>query len=231
MTDRPAPTEGQDAALAVAVWDRPVRLVHWLLAALIFFSWGSAEWGHVQWHLWSGYAILFLLTFRILWGFLGSSTARFGGFVRGPAAVANYLRDSGGWRSVGHTPLGALSVLALLGLIAVQVGLGLFLIDEDGDWAGPLNKFVNFETGERAHDLHEALFNVLLGFIVLHVAAIIFYRVVKGKRLVAGMIGGKSHDYPAGATAMIPAAASRLLLSLTVAAAFTGWIISGAPPF
>jgi cytochrome b len=220
----------QAATLAVPVWDWPIRLFHWSLVALIAFSWWSAENHFTRWHLWSGYLVLFLLLFRILWGFFGSSTARFGTFIRGPRGVMNYLRSAKQWRAVGHTPLGALSVVAMLGLLAAQVFFGLILIDEDGDWSGPLNRFVDFETGELAHDIHEALFNVLLGFIILHVAAILFYRLVRGKRLVGAMLRGTS-SLPAGTEGMVRASGGRLLLCLAVAAALTVWIVTGLPPF
>ena len=104
------------------VWDLPVRLVHWLLAALIAFSWWSVNYHHTDWHIWSGFAILTLLLFRLLWGLFGSSTARFANFVRGPKAVGRYLR--GQWSGIGHNPLGALSIIALFAAVAVQVGLG-----------------------------------------------------------------------------------------------------------
>ena len=99
----------RDAPLSEArpkqrVWDLPTRIAHWLLAALIAFSWWSVKNHHTDWHIWSGIAILTLLIFRLLWGFVGSSTARFSGFVRGPRAVLDYLR--GEWRGIGHTPLG-----------------------------------------------------------------------------------------------------------------------------
>jgi cytochrome b len=222
--------EAQAATLAVAVWDRPIRIFHWALVALIAFSWWAAEYHFTQWHLWSGYAVLFALTFRILWGFFGSSTARFASFVRGPRGVMDYLRRAGDWRTIGHTPLGGLSVIALLGLLLAQVFFGLILVDEDGHSAGPLNKFVDLETGELAHATHEALFNVLLGFIILHVAAIAFYRVVRGKRLVGAMLRGSS-ELPAGTQGLVKANRSRLIACLVIAAAFTSWIVAGAPPF
>jgi cytochrome b len=209
----------------------PVRLFHWLTVLLIAFSWWSAENGETSWHMWSGYAVLFLLSFRILWGFLGSSTARFASFVRGPRGVRDYLGRAKDWRGTGHTPLGALSVVALLALIASQLGFGLVLVDEDGVCAGPLNHLVSFDTGEWAHEVHELLFNVLLAFIALHVAAIDYYRVIRGKRLLGPMIRGSSSDLPAGTDAMVPAPASRLVICLVIAAAFTTWIIAGAPPF
>ena len=220
-----------DAALAIPVWDVPVRLFHWIIVLLIAFSWGSAEWHQTELHMWSGYAALFLLTFRILWGFLGSSTARFSSFVRGPGAITRHLRGQDEWHAIGHTPLGGLSVIALLGLIGLQILFGLLLVDEDGVYAGPLNHLVDFETGELAAEIHELLFNVLLGFIVLHVAAIVFYRLFRGKRLLGPMLRGTSRDYPGGTEAMVRAPASRLVASLLVAAAFTAWIVSGAPPF
>src|SRR5215216_3975453 len=102
------------------VWDLPVRLVHWLLAALILFSWWSVRNHHTDWHIWSGCGILTLLIFRLLWGFVGSSTARWASFVRGPRALRDYL--AGRWTKIGHTPLGGLSIVALLGAVAIQVG-------------------------------------------------------------------------------------------------------------
>ena len=217
-----------DTALAVPVWDLPVRIVHWSLVALIAFSWWSAENDAIAWHSWSGYAVLFLLLFRGIWGFLGSSTARFGSFVRGPGTVLRYLREPGSWRAIGHTPLGALSVVALLTLMAVQVSLGLLLSDEDGIISAPLNRFVSFDIAEAAHELHEVLFNVLLAVIALHVAAIIFYR-SRGKRLVGAMVRGTAR-LPAGTEPMVPAGRRRLVASLVIAGALTAWIVAGLPP-
>ncbi|WP_338504833.1 cytochrome b/b6 domain-containing protein [Sphingomonas kaistensis] len=224
MTD-PAHTE---AALAVPVWDVAVRLVHWSLVPLIAFSWWSAENGEIEWHIRSGLTILFLLLFRILWGMFGSSTARFRSFVRGPGKVRAYLRDPSGWRGVGHTPLGAMSVVALLGLMLLQVGFGLPLSDEDGVVSGPLNRLVSFDTAEWARDVHEILFNLLLALIALHVAAIIFYR-WKGRHLVGAMVTGRSKDYPAGTPGMIRVGAGRLALCLVIAAAVSLWIANGVP--
>src|SRR5688572_8103704 len=164
------------------VWDLPIRLFHWLLAALIGFSWWSVKNGQPDWHIWSGFAILTLLVFRLLWGLFGSSTARFANFVRGPAVVRDYLRDNSTWRFAGHSPLGALSVVALLAAVAVQVGLGLVSVDEDGLNEGPLAQLVSLETSEAARDLHESFFNILLALIVVHVAAIVFYRLLVGRK-------------------------------------------------
>ncbi|MEO5774240.1 MAG: cytochrome b/b6 domain-containing protein [Sphingomicrobium sp.] len=212
------------------VWDLPTRLIHWLLVALIAFSWWSAENGEIDWHIWSGISVLTLLVFRLLWGIFGSSTARFAVFVRGPRAVRAYLRDPGGWRSAGHTPLGALSVVALLGLTAIQVALGLVSVDEDGLNEGPLAGLVSVDAADTARGLHGIFFNVLLAFIILHVAAILYYRLFERKRLIGPMITGRAELNP-DAEPMRPVKWWVAILCLLVALAFSRWIVAGAPPF
>ena len=209
------------------VWDLPVRLVHWLLAALIAFSWWSVHNHHTDWHIWSGCAILTLLIFRLLWGFVGSSTARFANFVRGPRTIAAYLR--GRWSGIGHNPLGALSVLALFLAVAVQVGLGLISQDEDGLYFGPLSTLVSSDTSDKARDIHELWFNVILGLIVLHVAAIVFYR-LRGQRLTKPMITGRAMLEP-GTQPMKPGKWWVALICLAAAFGVVRWVIAGAPPF
>jgi cytochrome b len=182
---------------------------------------------HTDWHIWSGCAILALLIFRLLWGFVGSSTARFSGFVRSPRAVANSLR--GRWTGIGHNPLGGLSVVALLLAVAVQVGLGLIAQDEDGIYTGPLYRLVSSGTSDKARDLHESWFNVILGLIALHVAAIIFYH-LRGRRLSSAMITGRAVLDP-GTQAMKPGKWWVALICLALGIGVTRWIIAGAPPF
>ncbi|HEX8938256.1 MAG TPA: cytochrome b/b6 domain-containing protein [Sphingomicrobium sp.] len=205
----------------------PVRLTHWLLAALVAFSWWSVEYHHTDWHIWSGCAILALLIFRLLWGFVGSSTARWSSFVRGPASVTAHLR--GRWNGIGHTPLGALSVVAIFCALSVQVGLGLISEDEDGLYTGPLYRLVSTATSDQARDIHELWFNVILGLIVLHLAAIIFYR-LRGKKLTKPMITGRAmlapHTRP-----MRPGKWWAALICLAVGLIITRWVIAGAPPF
>jgi cytochrome b len=182
---------------------------------------------HTAWHIWSGCGILTLLIFRLLWGFFGSSTARWTSFVRGPAAIRDYLR--GQWSGIGHTPLGALSVLALLGAVAIQVALGLFSEDEDGIFMGPLSRLISSDSSDRIRDLHELWFNVVLGLIILHVAAIIFYR-LRGKHLTKPMITGKTALDPEAAP-MRPGKWWVALLCLAAGIGITRWIIAGVPPF
>jgi len=223
-------TDGSDGAtIRIPVWDFPTRLFHWSLVALIAFCWWSAEEELLEWHLWSGYAVLFALLFRLLWGFLGSSTARFRAFVRGPKPLFDYLRNPGAWRIAGHSPLGALSVIALLGVIALIVATGLVLFDDDGFIAGPLATLVSEGVSDEAEDLHELLFNGLLGLIGLHLAGILYYRLVHRKRLVRAMISGQG-DYPAGTPPMAAASAARAVSCALLAGAITYWIVVGAPP-
>jgi cytochrome b len=222
-----APLSDQRPDLKQPLWDLPVRLFHWLLTALILFSWWTVKNHHTDWHIWSGCAILTLLIFRLLWGFFGSSTARWTSFVRGPRAVRDYLR--GKWTGIGHTPLGALSVVGLLAAVAVQVGLGLFSEDEDGLYFGPLSRLISTDKSDSIRDLHELWFNVVLGLIVLHVAAIVFYR-LRGRHLTKPMITGKAALDPA-ARPMKPGKWWVALICLAAGIAVTRWIIAGAPPF
>jgi len=209
------------------VWDLPVRLFHWLLAALIAFSWWSVKYDHTSWHIWSGCAILTLLIFRFLWGFVGSSTARFSSFVRGPGAVVDYLR--GKWTGSGHTPLGALSVVALLLAVSVQVGMGLFAEDEDGIYMGPLARLVSSDTSDKVRDIHALWFYVILGLIVLHVLAILYYRLFRGQKLTKPMITGRAELSP-GTAPMRPGKWWVAVVCLAIGLGITRWIIAGAPP-
>ena len=209
------------------IWDLPIRLVHWTLAGLVAFSWWSVHNHHTDWHIWSGCAILTLLIFRLLWGFVGSSTARFANFVRGPKTVLAYLR--GRWSGIGHTPLGALSVLALFVAIAIQATLGLFSEDEDGIYTGPLSGLVSIDTSDKVRDVHELWFNVVLGLIALHVAAIVFYR-FRGRHLTKPMITGRA-AVDAGTAAMRPGKWWATLLCVAVAIGIVRWIVAGGPPF
>lgn len=174
------------------VWDLPIRLFHWLLVASIVFAYASGQLGGnlIEWHARTGYFIVGLVVFRLLWGLVGTPTARFASFVRGPTAIAAYLR--GEWRGIGHNPLGALSVLALLGLVALQAATGLFTND-DIAFEGPLAAWVGKTLSDRFHSWHAWIQNGLLVLVAVHVAAILFYAHVKKENLVKPMITGWSH--------------------------------------
>jgi len=210
------------------VWDLPVRLVHWLLVTLIAFSWWSVKNHHIDWHIWSGVAILTLLIFRLLWGFVGSSTARWASFVRGHRALLDYLR--GRWRGIGHTPLGALSVVAMFLAVAVQVGLGLIAEDEDGLYTGPLAGLVGIDTSDAARDIHESWFEfVILPLIALHLAAILFYR-LRGRKLTWPMVTGRGPTSP-GTAPMRRGRWWVALVCLAIALGIARWVVAGVPPF
>ncbi len=225
---RPLPSTGEEV-IKQKVWDLPLRLFHWSLVLLVALSWWTAETHRDDLHLWLGYGVLFLLLFRVGWGLVGSSTARFATFVRGPASVSKYVRSRFRWTVAGHTPLGALSVIALLLMLAVQVGTGLFALDEDGLSGGSLAHLVSLSTSDAAYELHEELFNFLLVLIGLHLAAILLYRLALGLNLLGPMITGKA-DLAPGVEPMrlVPPLVS--VACTVIAAAITAWIIAGAPP-
>ena len=213
--------------MRLRIWDGPTRLFHWSLAILIAAAWWTAEEHLLGWHYRIGFAILCLLVFRVVWGFIGSSTARFAGFVRGPRAILAYLRGTAP-PAIGHNPLGALSVIALLGLGTIVVALGLFATDEDGIDPGPLSHLVSYDAAEEAQDLHEDSFDFLLVLVGLHVAAILYYAVFKRRNLIGPMVTG-SGAAPEDAERMRPAPLWRLGLAILVALLVGWWIWSGAP--
>ena len=212
--------------MRVRVWDWPTRIFHWLLVVLIAAAWWTGENGDLTWHYRIGMMLLILFVFRLIWGFIGGSTARFASFVRGPRAIAAYLRG-GGPHGVGHNPLGALSVLALLGLVGLVVGLGLFATDQDGIQPGPLSHRVSVELADAALELHEIGFNLLVALVVLHVAAIAYYWLFKRDNLLGPMLSGR-REAPEGTVPLRPAAAWRAVVALLVAFLFAWWIWSGA---
>ena len=185
------PTQQEAPATSVVVWDLPIRLFHWLIVAAIGVSWWSAEYRLMNVHRYSGYALLGLLIFRIYWGFVGSPTARFGQFIRGPGEIARYLKEPNAHAQPGHNPLGGYSVVAMLVLLLAQVTIGLFVTDIDGLESGPLSYLVSFEASRVLADAHEIIFNVLLALIALHIAAILFYLVARRTNLIGAMITGK----------------------------------------
>ncbi|HST36205.1 MAG TPA: cytochrome b/b6 domain-containing protein [Allosphingosinicella sp.] len=205
----------------IAIWDWPTRLCHWLIVLLIPALWWTAEEHELGLHLLLGQIALGLLLFRLFWGLIGSSTARFASFVKGPRAIVAYLR--GAKPGIGHNPLGALSVLILLTLLATVIGLGLFASDEDGIQPGPLSHLIDFDSARILAERHEQVFWILVGFIVFHVAAILFYLIVKRDNLISPMVTGGRPGEPAE-TPMAPAPAWRFLLAAGLAAAST-WAI------
>ena len=206
----------------VTVWDLPTRICHWLLALLIPFSWWSATHDHLPWHRLSGYTILGVLVFRVAWGFIGSSTARFSEFLRGPGGIRAYIaRRFGAY--VGHNPLGGLSVVAILAVLAMQVGLGLFSIDEDALEPGPLADRVSFDTARAIAHLHHRLFWVLVGLIAIHLAAVAWHA-LRGRNLTRAMFTGRER-LPEDAEAPRIAPAGRAL-AVAAFAFVVAWFVA-----
>lgn len=176
----------------VRIWDLPTRLFHWSLVLLVVFSVTTAKIGGnwMDWHLRSGYAVLALLVFRLLWGFAGARYARFAQFVRGPRAVLDYLRTAAaGERHAGHNPLGAWSVVALLAALLVQASTGLFANDEIAT-EGPLSKLVSGATVGLMTKIHLVNEKLIYALVALHLAAIAYYQLAKREDLVAAMLTG-----------------------------------------
>jgi cytochrome b len=210
------------------LWDGPTRIVHWSLVVLIGFAWWAGETGHMDWHRLAGYGVLGLLVFRLLWGFVGSATARFASFVKGPGETLAYVRTLPSRAHVGHpghNPLGAISVLAILAALVVQVGSGLFAVDVDGLESGPLSDRVDFDTGRLFARWHHLSFSALQALVVLHLIAIVFYAVYKRADLVGPMVTGRG-KFPKHPELQF-APLWRALLVAAAAAFVAGWTAKG----
>ena len=180
----------------------------------------------MEWHRYSGYALFGVLLFRLYWGVVGSSTARFAQFVRSPLVALHYLRNKSGLAFVGHNPLGAWSVLALLGLLLAQVTLGLFTVDVDGIESGPLSYLVSFDTGRTLAHWHHKVFDILLAFVVLHLAAVVFYLIFKRSNLIGPMISGWKKLDTASVQAVAIAPWWRAAIGIAIAAAIVWFVAS-----
>jgi cytochrome b len=212
----------------IKLWDLPTRLFHWLLVASIaaLFVTVKVEMDNgIVWHGRIGIFVVGLLAFRLVWGFVGSTYARFFQFFPTPAKVIAYLK--GEWHGLGHNPLGALSVFALLALTATQTGLGLFTNDEIS-FQGPLYRLIDGDLSTTFTGWHRLLAYGLLAFVGLHVASIIFYKLVKKHNMVIPMLTGKTEvaegeaDKAAKGGGLIP-----LIVALTCAA-FALWAANGS---
>ena len=208
----------------IAVWDVPTRLFHWLLAGLIVFAWWSAEYHHLDWHKMAGSGVAGLLVFRLWWGLFGGSTARFSDFLRGPKTIWVYLSGKDAKGSIGHNPLGALSVVALLLTTLTVVVAGLFAVDTDGLESGPLAYLVDYDSGQLASKIHGYGFEALEILIGLHIAAILFYGLIKRQPLIAAMLHGKK-PAKTGDTALKPGGVLSLLAGLILGSGVTAVLI------
>jgi cytochrome b len=223
------------SALArIRVWDLPTRMFHWTLAVLVVFSFttGKVGGGWLEWHMKSGYAILTLLIFRVLWGVVGSETARFSHFVRGPRGALDYARGLVARRTpavFGHNPLGGWMVVAMLAIFLVQAVTGLFVDDEIAN-QGPLASTVANATVARMTAIHHYNQWVMAAAVALHVAAIAFYRLGLKTDLVGPMLSGWK-TVPADVPTPQPASASGMLALVLLAFVASGvyWLVALYP--
>jgi cytochrome b len=216
------------------VWDLPTRIFHWALLTCVvgLVISGNVGGNWMVWHFRLGYAVFTLLLFRIVWGLVGGRWSRFASFIYTPSSVIAYIKGrSRPEHSVGHNPLGAGSVFALLGFLVFQVATGL-ISDDDISNQGPLSKFVSGARVSLATWYHKEIGNkVLIALVVLHVAAIAYYTFKKKEPLVGAMVHGDK-QLPAAVAQVAPPsrddAASRSLAAvvLAVCAAVVWWVVS-----
>lgn len=173
----------------IRVWDLPTRVFHWTLALCVVGSFVTVKIGGnaMVWHGRIGVTVVGLLAFRLVWGVVGSTYARFSRFVRGPRAIRDYLR--GQWQGAGHNPLGALSVLAMLGTLMLLVATGLFAND-DIAFEGPLYALVGKEFSDRMATIHRLIEPLTILLVLAHLGAIVYYVRFKKQTLIMPMITG-----------------------------------------
>jgi cytochrome b len=178
----------------VKVWDLPVRIFHWTLVALLAFMFWSGKTGGnaMEYHMYAGYWVLALVLFRVMWGFAGSSHARFSGFLAGPGRAIDFakrLMSKAPAAFAGHNPLGGWMVIALLIALLVQTGTGLFSNDDIAA-EGPLFPLISKQLSDKLSTIHSWNFNLLLALSATHVAAVLFHVFVKKENLVSAMFTG-----------------------------------------
>ena len=223
----------------IRVWDLPIRLFHWLLVLCIIGSLISVNLGGnaMEWHAYFGYSVLTLLIFRITWGFVGSTHARFSSFLPNRKKTLNYLQGKGP-SVLGHNPLAAISVFALLLVLSVQVFTGLF-VDDEIAFQGPLAKYVPNWVVSILSEIHEGNQVVIYTLITIHIAAIIYYKKFRGEDLITPMISGDKEIDPSEEANYLPSDLGRAsqdgalqrgiaLVLLSLIAVVVGYLITSS---
>ncbi|MGB4065749.1 MAG: cytochrome b/b6 domain-containing protein [Azonexus sp.] len=216
----------------IRLWDLPTRLFHWLLVLAVIAAVVSGQLGGnlIEVHGKIGLAIVGLIAFRLVWGFAGSTYARFAQFFPTPARIKVYLK--GEWRGLGHNPLGGLSVFSLIFLLTVQVTSGLFSND-DIAFVGPLFELIDKSLSDRLSGIHHLLSNVLIALVVLHVGAVIFHGHFKKDNLVKPMLTGWKEGAtgePARGGGIIALVVALVIACLAVYGASGAWLPEPLPP-
>jgi cytochrome b len=229
-------TDRAPAGRRIKVWDAPTRIAHWSIVILFGLAWWTQQSDKMPLHLVFGCMLLAVVLFRLAWGVWGGETARFTAFVRSPAAVLGYGRglfakQKPPSETVGHNPMGGWSVMAMLGLLVVLTGLGLFAADEDDIAPGPLARFVSFDAGQFAAHWHGLVFYGMLGLIGLHLAAIAFYALARRENLVGPMLTGFRRVAGSVGQPRLAPPGRALLLALAAAAVVAAAYFSPALPW
>jgi cytochrome b len=209
---------------AKQLWDLPTRICHWLLVVCVPGAWLAAEMDWLEVHEWLGYTVLVLVVSRIIWGFVGSRHSRFSDFLVGPGAVLAYLRGESA-ASAGHNPLGSWSVLLLLLLLLTQAVSGLFNSD-DVFFTGPLYYAISSSMRDTMGLVHEVAFNLLLGLVALHIAAVIYHQRWRREPLVQAMVRGSA----AGREGRAAAVSSWRAVLVVGGVALALWAVLAAAP-
>ena len=214
------------STLAVRVWDLPTRLFHWALTLTVICLLATGFGGVMEWHFRFGYTALSLLLFRVIWGFIGGRWSRFSAFIYAPRSLVAYLRGQAHPdHLVGHTPLGALSVFALLAILIAQVATGL-VADDEISASGPLTRFVPSAVVSLASSWHVTFgIGIVITLVSVHILAVLFYVRVKRQQLVRPMIDG---DKRVSAAPSRDDTASRTLalVVFVICGGFAAWIAS-----
>ncbi len=206
------------------VWDLPIRLFHWSMLGLLVALWWTADAGEMDWHQVAAYSLMVLILFRVVWGFIGSDTARFSHFIKSPKVAINYVKTIKKQRhDVGHNPLGGYMVLAMILVLLVQLISGLFATDEVFT-EGPLFSTVSEASAQLLTWLHKVNFNLLLVMIGMHVLAVIVHQ-LRGDKLVGAMVTGYKF-LPQEAESLTFSSSIKALTILSVFACTIGyWLI------
>jgi cytochrome b len=215
----------------VRAWDLPTRLFHWSLVTLTGCAWISYHFASaigdptLRWHRWNGMVILVLVVFRVIWGFVGSSTSRFSAFIRWPWVALRYGLDLLGGRTrhyLGHNPLGSWMIVLLLLAVSAQAIGGLYTLEHNEITAGPLQRTISDSATELISKWHRRGFNLLLGVVALHVLANSLYQIIRKDPLITAMVTGtKPVDLfeDEAEAVIVPHAGLRALACLLAAAA------------
>ena len=227
----------RDMKKIIRVWDLPIRTFHWLLVLCIAGSLITINFSDnlIEWHAYFGYSVLTLLIFRVVWGFIGSTHARFSSFFPSREKLLNYLQGNAP-KVLGHNPIGALSVFALLFVLSVQALTGLF-VDDEISFQGPFAKYVPNWVVSLFSQIHEGNQVVIYTLITIHIAAIFYYKKFKGEDLLTPMMSGDKKIDPSEEASYLPSDLGRpskdgalqrgiALVVLSVIAVVVGYFIT-----